>query len=802
VLRKVIPTAVIVMLGAVTVIAGTPHDPVSYEARAEFLLEKLDSGLLPTPQMSAMLRDPYPEARALAVRVVASSSDPGQTLLLAEYLGDLDPRVRYQVMIAAGRLGEAGRSLALRGLGDGVATVRQAAAWAACHGGEPAMAPLVKRMELEPDPGVRATAMANLWRFEDAGWEEVASRAAMDTDVQIRRAAAYSLGRSGRASARAALRRLATDDVAVIRASAAAGLGRAPLNENDLAVLAGALADSDLRVRAAACGALAAQPTPPLPAAAATAVAAMWESIDPHLAVMALRAAASRSEIGTVTDLERLSVDEEPWVASEAFAALVQRDTESADKVAERWLKGGSLSRRRAVAAAAAELGPEWELRAATDPAAAVRLAWLEALDPDLIGGRVEILRRLVASDPDPMVRTAALNHLGAAGEAQDIVWLIGLYRRWSGDDAPDARSAALAAALAAADDEEQRTGVLERAFRDPNPAVGVLVVNAARSLGLPARSFAREPRHPRSWYSELVDWMRRPHWLDVTTDRGTFRVRLDAEEAPITAREISDLAAGGFYNGLTFHRVVPNFVVQGGDPRADGWGGAGFILPDEPAFRPFDRARVGVATSGPNTGGGQLFITLMPADHLVGHYTNVGEVTAGREVLRRLRVGDRIRRIEVFSDDEPPPPTPVLLGELAWADLEPLPGWMDEYLAVEPDPASLDLLASAAGSYRMVTVLGTWCADSRREVPRLARIVDDLAAPVFVHELIGVDRTRRIDDARLASAAGVDRTVEKVATIFVFDADGVELGRIVETAEKPIAELLVEFIAPAEGWQ
>ncbi|MEE4272726.1 MAG: HEAT repeat domain-containing protein [Thermoanaerobaculales bacterium] len=800
--RNATLAVIIVLLGAVAAGAATSHDPSSFEARAEILLEKSDSGLLPTPLMSAMLRDPYPEARALAVRVVASSSDPGQTLLLTEYLGDLDPGVRYQVMIAAGRLGEAGRGLALRGLGDGVGAVRQAAAWAACHGGEPAMAPLIKRMELEPDPGVRATAMANLWRFQDAGWEEVAARAATNADVQIRRAAAYSLGRSGRVSARPALRRLATDDEAVIRAVATAGLGRGSLAESDLAVLVAALADDDLRVRAAACGALAEQPQPPLPDEPAAAVAAMWASTDPHLAVMALRAAASRSEIGSDEDLEELALDEEPWLASEAFAALVGRGAGSDEKIAKRWLDSDSVSSRRAVAEAAPKLGREWERRAATDPEAAVRLAWLEALDPDETATRLELLRGLVDSDPDPMVRTAALNHLGAAGEARDFASLIGLYRKWGGDDAPDARSAALAAALAAADDEEQRTGVLELAFRDPNPAVGVLVVNAARSLGLPVRSYQREPRHPHAWYSELVDWMRRPHWLDVTTDRGTFRVRLDAVTAPITAREIYDLAAGGYYDGLTFHRVVPNFVVQGGDPRGDGWGGAGFILPDEPAFQPFDNARVGVATSGPNTGGGQLFVTLMPSDHLVGHYTNVGEVTAGREVLRRLRVGDRIRRIEVFSDDEPPPPTPVLLGELEWSDLESIPGWLDEYLGVEPIPGSLDLLATAAGSYRIVTVLGTWCSDSRREVPRLARVLDELAAPVFVHELIGVDPMRRIDDARVASAAGVERTVARVATIFVLDADGVELGRIVETAEKPIEELLVDFIAPAEDWQ
>jgi len=120
-------------------------------------------------------------------------------------------------------------------------------------------------------------------------------------------------------------------------------------------------------------------------------------------------------------------------------------------------------------------------------------------------------------------------------------------------------------------------------------------------------------------------------------------------------------MAVDGFYDGLGFHRVVPNFVIQGGDPRGDGWGGPGFAIPDEPSLVPFDSWRVGIATSGPETGGCQLFVTLTPADHLTGHYTNFGEVVAGRKVLTRIRVGDRIRTIRTHSGAEPPPLPPDL---------------------------------------------------------------------------------------------------------------------------------------------
>ncbi|MCU0304803.1 MAG: peptidylprolyl isomerase [Thermoanaerobaculales bacterium] len=793
--------AVAGLLGLALAVPTAAHDPSSVEARVEYLLRRMDAGVMPTPMLIAMLRDPYPETRVLALRAVAASADPGQAALLREYLRDPDLRVRYQVMIAAGRLGAAGRDLAVRGLGDAIPRVRQAAAWAAAAGGPDALPPLLAAIDRETDPGVRATALANLWRFDDPAWIGPAAAAAAAADPQLRRAAAYSLARSTSPEARPALRRLASDPEPAIRATAVNGLGRLVLSREDVELLGRALGDADRRVPTAACAALAAQPVPALPADAAAAVAALWRPTEPQLAVAAIRAAGARREIGDDAVLLEIAEQETPWLAAEAMAALVRRGGAGAEELARRWRTSGDLWRRRAVAAVAPALGATWERSAARDPEAAVRLAWLEPLDAGLIAGRLDELRRLVASDPDPAVRTVALNHLVEAGAAGGIDELVGLARRWSDDPLPDARAAALVAALTLAGDDEQRSGVLERAAADRDPAVGIMVVNAARGLGLPARSVEREPRHDSAWYTDLVGWLLEPRWLDVVTDRGTFRVRLETIEAPIAAREIFELAEAGFYDGLTFHRVVPSFVVQGGDPRGDGWGGSGAILPDEPAFTPFDAGRVGLATSGPNTGSSQLFVTLMPADHLVGHYTNLGEVVAGREVLTRLQVGDRIRRVETSSGVEPPPPTPVLLGELGWPELAALAGWDEERLAYLPEAGAVARLRGALGAYRIVAVLGSWCSDSQREVPRLVRVLEEVDSDAFDLLLIGVDRTRRVDDPVLAAAAGVERTVDKVPTIVVLDAEGHELGRIVETAERPIEQLLVELIAPAEGW-
>lgn len=792
------------VLGTLAVAVGvaSAHDPSSFEARAEYLLERQDVGALPTPMLVAMIGDPYPRSKVLALRIVAASTDPDQLLLLGQYARDLDLRVRYETMVAAGRFGPDARGIALRGLRDGAPRVRQAAAWAACHGGDELLEPLIERMAAETDTGVRATALANLWRFDEVDWEAHAAAAATGDDPQLRRAAAYSLARSDRpAAARPALRALAADADPVIRATAVAGLRRAPLAKDDLDVVVRALGDTDDRVRIAACWVLAEQAGPKLAAADAAVVAGLWRSTEPQLRVMALRAATRRTEIGADAELVRLARSAEPWAASTAAQAAIRRGADGSDALAGEWLAAGEPWQRRAVASAATALAPELENAARTDDEASVRLAWLDALSDGEAATRREALRSIVDGDPDPAVRAVALDRLVSSGGAGGLDELLGLAARWRDDASPAARAAALCAAIRVADGRDEIELVMGRARADRHPGVAVRVVNAARELGLPARPFEREPRHNRRWYADLVDWMTGQHWLDVVTDRGTFRIRLQPLEAPITSRELFDSAAAGVYDGTVFHRVVPDFVVQGGGSRGDGWGDPGFVLPDEPAYRPFDAWRVGIATDGPNTGGRQFFVTLMPADHLTGHYTNVGEVVAGRDVLTRLRAGDRIRSITTGSGDEPPPPAPVLLGELEWRRLAEIDGWAEMYNGYTPDRGAVERLASADGRYRIVTVLGTWCSDSEREVPRLVKVLDALPGEHFEHVMIGVDRSRRIDDDALAATAGVERTVERVPTIVVFDADGAELGRVVETAERPIEALLVEFLSPAEGW-
>jgi cyclophilin family peptidyl-prolyl cis-trans isomerase len=131
-------------------------------------------------------------------------------------------------------------------------------------------------------------------------------------------------------------------------------------------------------------------------------------------------------------------------------------------------------------------------------------------------------------------------------------------------------------------------------------------------------------------------------------TDRGVLEFVLFVEDAPLTVYNFTSLARRGYFDGQRFHRVVPNFVVQGGDPRGDGNGGPGYAIRDEPNRHRYLRGTLGMALSGPNTGGSQFFVTHSPQPHLDGGYTVFGQLLGGGDVLDRIVQGDRIVRVTI----------------------------------------------------------------------------------------------------------------------------------------------------------
>ncbi len=126
-----------------------------------------------------------------------------------------------------------------------------------------------------------------------------------------------------------------------------------------------------------------------------------------------------------------------------------------------------------------------------------------------------------------------------------------------------------------------------------------------------------------------------------MKTDRGDISIDLLTDIAPMTVNNFVFLAREGFFDGCTFHRVIPGFVAQGGDPTGTGRGGPGYRFKDELSPTPFVQGIVGMANAGPNTNGSQFYIMLGDAQHLTGRYTAFGQVTAGLDAVLALRPRD-----------------------------------------------------------------------------------------------------------------------------------------------------------------
>jgi peptidyl-prolyl cis-trans isomerase B (cyclophilin B) len=138
-----------------------------------------------------------------------------------------------------------------------------------------------------------------------------------------------------------------------------------------------------------------------------------------------------------------------------------------------------------------------------------------------------------------------------------------------------------------------------------------------------------------------------------VHTSRGDFTISfVDPKVAPQTVNNFVVLSQEGYYNGLTFHRVVPGFVVQGGDPLGNGTGGPAYKLPDETNPSKWPRGTAGMASSAAGVSGSQFFITIGDAPFLAsnGVYNHFGQVTSGMDVIDTIRAGDRITSIDITA--------------------------------------------------------------------------------------------------------------------------------------------------------
>jgi cyclophilin family peptidyl-prolyl cis-trans isomerase/HEAT repeat protein len=626
------------------------------------LLELEDRRAFDASVLHSAVRSPDPAIRARAAFALGRIGDARGRSLLAELLNDPTPEVQASAAFGSQVLGDATLTSELLPLLSGRdATVAGAAARAigflARGDGQDA---LVAAVDKAPAPEPRATILRSLWRFAAPATEAVALRFVNDPDDRVRFGAVYAIGRKPLESSLPALTAALSDrsgDTAAYAALALGILARKESMEPLLAALDSGKPPLVTNALVALEAVLEKNPGSSAGKERIARVVTLAGDANPNVAVPALTllrqfAGADREVFRRLWSIATTGTGRRRQVALLSATAVLRDNAFSALETAAR-------SPEPALRATAAEglgylsfakAGP---LRAtlAADRDPLVRGAVMASLRTGEAVAQNQALVAAAANDPDAGVVAAAIEALTRTGDDSVLPLLADAVAKSAARPEPDVAIAAIAAAEKLRTDPRARA-VVEAAYRIPNPLVARI---ARRSLlegfrADPAAFPAPEYKTARSSadYAALLAEARKPWTATVETARGAFRIRLAGVAAPMTVMNFVTLARRGYFDGSTFHRVVPNFVDQDGDPTGTGNGGPGYEIRDELNPTEYGEGTVGMALSGPDTGGSQWFVTHAPQPHLDGIYTVFGQVTAGQDVVERIEQGDRITRVTV----------------------------------------------------------------------------------------------------------------------------------------------------------
>ncbi len=355
---------------------------------------------------------------------------------------------------------------------------------------------------------------------------------------------------------------------------------------------------------------------------------------------------------GTVDALLDLVSEPDPYVRAAAFRALASADVDAFMAAIASMSSDPHWVVRAAQADGLATLGAGRGLTALFarlgDEDQRVVAPVVRALAGTGASEAVPALVAALAAD-DLVVRAEAARGLGRLKAAQATERLLAAVEDWRTEPHYQPRVAALEALVSlepAAAAEPLRAALADRDWAVRVRAAELLATADAEMAIRPAPVVREVPVEEWQW---LLAPPYSPH-ARLELDRGIVELELDVTGAPRTVANFMALARQGFFDGVPVHRVVPNFVVQAGDPRGDGEGGPGYTIRDELNPTPYVRGTVGMALDWRDTGGSQFFIALGPQPHLDGRYTAFARVVDGLAIAEAIQKGDVIRRVTVWD--------------------------------------------------------------------------------------------------------------------------------------------------------
>lgn len=622
-------------------------------------------GRLPFPEFgkevteALVLRLEDPDTRQAAAFALGQRADPASAGVLTAYMNDPDPGFRSRVVEAASKLVD-----------------------------DPALREAVTIALRDADLGVRIEAAVGTsrWSSEDPDAADV-DRALLDTlspyritssrggaPTRVQRTAIeaelvwrvlFALARRGSTLGEGAFLEYASSDVPLEQLFAMRGIAKLEASDELVAAAAHALdTTSDWRVACEAAVALGRLGQ----SAAVPPLARATDHASAHVRAAAAEALGNFAEDSkeALKALHRGRADVSPVVRNAALASFCRLAAPS-DALAElrrQADRNDPIERFGAAAAAAAVPGSEVvELlsRLANDPSKLVATRAVSSLGEHLSidgeGAAVRALLRSLLESPDNGVRSAAVEGLASVPDASDVEALIAAANTSKGDISEEIVVGVLRALGKIPESAEAREFV-RRSLVDPRPFVRRVAHRVAEEdfgLELAYTEVPPDPARPPVPLPgrDFPAWTRNP-LVAINTNRGEMVFELFPAEAPVHVVNFLALAEKGEYDGTLFHRVVPDFVVQGGDYRGDGYGGRparGVALRSEFTPRKYTRGSLGMPRNqDPDSGGSQLFVTHRPTPHLDGHYTIFGELRAGGDVLDRIEQGDRILGVRLLS--------------------------------------------------------------------------------------------------------------------------------------------------------
>lgn len=637
---------------------------------------------------------PLRAATALAIGQTGAARGMSAVLVARRLISDRDITVASNAAYALGLLRDSAGVGTLASALTGPPRVAREAAWSLGEIGAPARSIILAAMA---SPGTDEALMIQLLlaaaKLRPVPVEELRPYLRMADRPSVVWAAAYAISRTRAAAGARDLIEMAASPLIAARVSAATPRPEIVPGRAGTAEVYMSSASSVQRARAEIARGLTKSATGDSLAPPAIAVLLkLAGDAHPHVRINAVRSLATFGS-QTAVAVTRAASDADANVRIAAAQSVGTVLDSVAGPWTALWQRDTGLTYRAGILSSAARVGAlrqnlaswlthtDWRVRAAAvtaldasknrqfalasampmlrDPDARVRAAAYGALtgadtaqlSPGVHGALVAGL-----TDSDFMVRATALGTLARHARAGDVPAVLASYEQAGRDSSNDARIAGVRYLAAAwRRDSASFSPALRVRVSSLRPSDDPLVRAEAAGAGVFSTWSAPlgQPR-PLSWYENVVRSYVLPalngrtQRATIQTPRGDIVLELFGADAPMTVWNFMTLARSGHYRGTAFHRVVPNFVAQDGDPRGDGNGGPGYSIRDEMNPRRYDRGALGMALSGPDTGGSQYFIAHSPQPHLDGHYTVFGRVVRGYPALDALVQGDRILQITV----------------------------------------------------------------------------------------------------------------------------------------------------------